>query len=157
MPGHVTLRDVEAPDLPIFYQHQYDPEAANMAGFPSREWEPFIAHWDKTLLNDSIMKKTILVDNQVAGNIVSFVQESKRELGYWIGREYWGKGVATEALSQFLELVQERPLYAHVVKHNIASLRVLEKCGFKLVPTSKTSQMNPAEDDEEFTLVLGNE
>jgi RimJ/RimL family protein N-acetyltransferase len=154
MQAIVTLRDVTSADLPIFYQHQHDPEAANMAGFPSREWEPFIAHWNKILLNDSILKKTILVDGEVAGNIVSFVQEGEREVGYWIGREHWGKGVTTQALRQFLDLVKERPLYAHVAKHNTASLRVLEKCGFKMAPSEKASQLESNGDAEEITLVL---
>jgi RimJ/RimL family protein N-acetyltransferase len=50
------------------------------------------------------------------------------EVGYWIGREYWGKGVATEALSQFLAHAEvRRPLHAAVAKHNVGSIRVLEK------------------------------
>jgi RimJ/RimL family protein N-acetyltransferase len=44
-----------------------------------------------------------------------------RLVGYWIGKEHWGKGVATEC-----------PLHAHVAKHNVGSIRVLEKCGFSL-------------------------
>jgi RimJ/RimL family protein N-acetyltransferase len=155
MPGNVTLRDVTPADLPIFYQHQHDPAAAHMAGFPSREWEPFLAHWNKILLNDSIVKKTIIVDGEVAGNIVSFVQEGEREVGYWIGREYWGKGVATQALRQFLDLVQERPLFAHVAKHNTASFRVLEKCGFRLSPSEEASQLESSGESEEITLVFG--
>ena len=43
-----------------------------------------------------------------------------------------GRGVATEALSAFLRLEPIRPLYAGVAKHNVASIRVLQKCGFKL-------------------------
>jgi RimJ/RimL family protein N-acetyltransferase len=154
MESNVTLKDVTSADLPIFYQHQHDPEAADMAGFPSREWEPFIAHWNKILLNDSILKKTIIVDGEVAGNIVSFVQEGEREVGYWIGREHWGKGVATQALRQFLDLVKERPLYAHVAKHNAASLRVLQKCGFKMKQIEEASKAETSQDGEEFTLVL---
>jgi RimJ/RimL family protein N-acetyltransferase len=154
MPGNVTLRDTNTEDLLVFYQHQHDPEAAKMAGFPSREWEPFIAHWNKILLNDTIVKKTILVDEEVAGNIVSFVQDGEREVGYWIGREYWGRGVATKALRMFLDLVQERPLFARVVKHNTASLRVLEKCGFTITASEETSQSGTSGDTEEITLVL---
>ena len=77
-------------------------------------------------------KQTILVDGQVAGNIGSWPQDGVRLVGYWIGKEYWGKGVATRALAAFLHLVTERPLHAHVAKHNVGSIRVLEKCGFSL-------------------------
>ena len=41
----VGLRDVREADLPIFYEHQRDPDAVRMADFPSREWDPFLAHW----------------------------------------------------------------------------------------------------------------
>ena len=75
---------------------------------------------------------TILLEGQVAGSIVSFAQSGKLQVGYWIGRSYWGQGIATKALSAFLGHVKARPLYAHVAKHNIASLRVLEKCGFTI-------------------------
>jgi len=43
-----------------------------------------------------------------------------------------GQGVATRALAAFLRVVTERPLHAHVAKHNVGSIRVLEKCGFSL-------------------------
>jgi RimJ/RimL family protein N-acetyltransferase len=76
--------------------------------------------------------KTILYNGQVAGNMLSFVMEGKREVGYWIGREYWGRGLATEALKMFLEVEKTRPLYGVVAKHNIGSRRVLEKSGFEI-------------------------
>ncbi len=129
---HVSLRDVLASDLPIFFEHQRDPDAARMAAFPSREREPFMAHWARILADQSIVKQTILVDGQVAGNVVSFEQAGQREVGYWLGREYWGRGVAATALSEFLKLVSVRPLYGYVARRNIASRRVLEKCGFTL-------------------------
>ena len=53
-------------------------------------------------------------------------------VGYWIGKSYWGKGIATKALSEFLGLIKSRPLFAHAAKHNLASVKVLEKCGFKV-------------------------
>ena len=89
-----------------------------------------MAHWAKIMADESVILKTILFDGQVAGNIVSWETSGEREVGYWIGREYWGKGIATKALLLFLGLVKIRPLYAHVAKHNVASRRVLEKCGF---------------------------
>ena len=66
----------------------------------------------------------------MAGNIVSFVNSGEREVGYWIGREFWGRGVATRALAGFLRLEARRPLYAGVARHNAASIKVLENCGF---------------------------
>ena len=127
----VRLRDVEVGDLPIFYEHQLDTDATRMAAFPSRDRAAFDSHWATNILgNPNAITRTVLVDGQVAGNIGSWSQDGVRLIGYWIGKEYWGKGVATNALAAFLHDVTERPLYAHVVTHNVGSIRVLEKCGF---------------------------
>lgn len=134
MPTTILLRSVIASDLPIFFEQQRDPVANEMAAFPARDREAFMAHWAKILADESNILKTILYSDQVAGNMVSWEhpdQGSEREVGYWLGRAYWGKGIATRALSLFLDQVTTRPLYAYVVKHNLASIRVLEKCGFE--------------------------
>jgi RimJ/RimL family protein N-acetyltransferase len=128
--GQVELRDVIESDLPIFYEHQLDPEANRMAAFVARNRDSFMAHWARILIDDSVMAKTVLFDGQVAGNVVSFEQDGQRLVGYWIGKRHWGKGVATRALSEFLEHDTARPLYARVATTNVASIRVLEKCGF---------------------------
>jgi RimJ/RimL family protein N-acetyltransferase len=128
----VHLRDVIESDLPIFYEQQLDPDATQMAAFPSRERETFMAHWAKIMADETVTLKTILFDAQVAGNIVSWQHDGECEVGYWLGKTYWGRGIATRALAAFLGEVTTRPLYAHVVKHNLASRRVLEKCGFRL-------------------------
>ena len=129
----VRLRNVEPGDLPIFYEQQLDADATRMAAFPARDRASFDAHWETNILgNPDAIAQTILVDGEVAGNIGSWPQEGVRLVGYWIGKEYWGKGVATRALFAFLQLVTDRPLHAHVVRHNVGSIRVLEKCGFSL-------------------------
>jgi RimJ/RimL family protein N-acetyltransferase len=104
-----------------------------MAAFPSRDRAAFDAHWATNILgNAAALNRTILVDGQVAGNIGSWAQDGVRLVGYWIGKEHWGNGIATRALTAFLRILTERPLHAHVAKHNVASIRVLEKCGFQL-------------------------
>lgn len=130
----MMLRDVTQDDLPIFFEHQRDPDANRMAAFPAREWDAFMAHWRAKVLGDaSARKKTIVVDGSVAGNIVSWEQAGKRLVGYWVGQGYWGRGVATAALSEFLGYETTRPLYAYVAAHHAGSIRVLEKCGFHRV------------------------
>jgi RimJ/RimL family protein N-acetyltransferase len=126
-----VLRDVAKTDLAVFFEQQLDPEAARMAAFPARDREAFDAHWEKILADETVRAKTIVVDGAVAGNVVSFRHAGKTEVGYWLGREFWGRGLATRALVEFLRLVDERPLYAGVAKHNVGSIRVLEKCGFE--------------------------
>jgi RimJ/RimL family protein N-acetyltransferase len=126
----VVLRDVTEADLPAFFEHQRDPDAVLMAAFPPREWESFMAHWKKVLADDTGLTKTIVCDGEVAGNVVSFERGGVREVGYWVAQSFWGRGVATAALSQFLTVDPTRPLHARVARHNLGSLRVLEKCGF---------------------------
>ncbi len=150
----VVLRDVAEADLPTFYEHQLDPIANEMAAFPARDREAFMAHWHKVLADATVTTKAILFDGQVAGNVVSFDGDGEREVGYWIGREYWGKGVASKALAQFLTVEQTRPLYAHVAKHNLASQRVLEKCGFTFFGEDKVFSDTPGEDVEGVILIL---
>ena len=128
----VRLRKVREGDLPIFYAHQRDPEAVRMAAFPSRDREAFMAHWAKITREETVITRTIVAGGIVAGNIVSFMRGDTREMGYWLGREFWGRGIATKALHLFLSGHTARPLYAGVATHNAASLRVLEKCGFAL-------------------------
>lgn len=133
MRTEIELRDVEPEDLPIFFEHQLDGDAARMAGFPSRDRAAFDAHWAKNILgNPDAVIRTIRFAGKVAGNIGSWRQDGRRFVGYWIGKEYWGRGIATQALARLLRVVTERPLHAHVATHNLASIRVLGKCGFEL-------------------------
>ena len=149
----ILLRDVIEADLPIFFEQQLDPEASAMAAFPSRDRESFMTHWVKIMADKSVILRTIEFAGRVAGSIVSWEQDGKREVGYWLGKEFWGKGVATVALKQFLEIVMTRPLIAHVAKHNIGSRRVLEKCGFTLIGEDKYLDLRGKE-AEEFILKL---
>jgi len=129
----IALRDLIDDDLPILFEFQSDAVAAAMAAFPSRDREAFMAHRARVAQEDANITKTILLDGVVVGDIFSFDRSGEREVGYWIGREYWGKGVATQALDAFLQVDKFRPLTARVANHNAASLRVLEKCGFTVV------------------------
>ena len=155
MTGDVVLRDVTAEDLSIFFDHQRDREANEMAAFPARDIEAFMTHWMKILDDETVTTKTILFEGQVAGNVVSWEQSGKSKIGYWIGKEYWGKGIATRAVSEFLRLVKARPLHAHVAKRNIGSLRVLEKCGFRISGEDQVPSDAADEWIEEFILTLG--
>lgn len=151
----VVLRAVIDSDLPIFFEHQRDPEAITMAAFPSREREAHMAHWARIMADPSNLLRTILVDGQVVGNLVSWDGMDGREVGYWVGREFWGRGIATRALRLFLSEAQTRPLIAHVARHNVASRRVLEKCGFVVTGVAGVLPEPAAEPVAELTLRLG--
>jgi RimJ/RimL family protein N-acetyltransferase len=126
----VALRAVEDADLPIFLAHQDDPVAAAMAAFPTRAPEAFYEHWAEIRADPIVVARTITVDGVVVGDIVCWVEDGRREVGYWIGQEHWGRGYATAALRLLLDEVQERPMMARAAEHNARSQRVLERCGF---------------------------
>ena len=126
----VVLRKVVDPSVPIFFEHQRDAETVRMVAFFSRDRDAFMTHWAKLRREPSNIIQTIVCDGQVAGNIGSWIAEDQRLISYWIGREFWGRGVATAALAAFVAEVKERPLHAFVAKHNVGSIRVLEKCEF---------------------------
>ena len=134
----VVLRPVEPDDLPVFFANQADPGAAALVGLPSRDRAAFDAHWERILADPSGVIRTIVTaDGAIAGNILSFLRDDEREVGYWLGRDFWGRGIATQALSAFLHIETRRPLHAGVAPHNTGSLRVLEKCGFTRLPQAE--------------------
>ena len=128
-----VLRDISEADLDALYEHQVDPEATRMALFPARDRESFDAHWQRLLADDTVTKKIIVYEGNVAGNVLCWEMDGRRLVGYWLGREFWGKGLATQALAELVAEVTARPLHAWVATSNVASIRVLEKCGFVVV------------------------
>jgi RimJ/RimL family protein N-acetyltransferase len=150
----VRLRSVEDGDLDVFFDHQVDPKAIEMAAFPARDKDQFAAHWAKIRADDTMVVRTIVADGMVAGNIGSWQQNGQRLLGYWVGRAHWGRGVATEALARFVDELSTRPLYAHVAVHNVGSIRVLEKCGFRRDRVQEAKAPAPDDGVEEFIFVL---
>jgi RimJ/RimL family protein N-acetyltransferase len=160
MTSDLLLRDVREDDLPIFFEQQLDSDANYMAAFTAKnpsDRDAFTSHWSKILGDDTTTNKTILFAGQVVGHIASFERLGKPEVSYWIGKEYWGRGLATRALSEFLSQVKERPVYARAAKDNKASLRVLEKCGFKITGEDKGFSHARGEEVEEFILELRGE
>jgi RimJ/RimL family protein N-acetyltransferase len=106
-----------------------------MAAFTAKDptdRQAFDAHWEKILADKGITILTILYDGKVAGSVLCHAWGGEPEISYWLGRKFWGKGIATQGLALFLDVVTARPLYARVVKDNIASIRVLEKNRFEL-------------------------
>ena len=133
-----VLRDVLEDDIEVFFEQQNDADAIRMALWAPRERDAFYEHWHRILADDDLVAKTIVSGDEVAGNIGSFSRDGKRLVGYWLGREFWGQGLATRALAELVADL-DRPLYAEVATTNIGSIRVLEKCGFQVVG-SETEQ-----------------
>ena len=134
--GTVTIRPVREEDLPVFFEHLGDERARYQAGFVPTEAtdrEAFVARWRRMLADPSALARTLVWNERAVGHLVLFDLEGQRSVGYWVGREYWGHGVATHGLRAFLDEVSERPLYARVVEDNRASIGVLERNGFRKI------------------------
>ena len=158
LPSNVVLREAQAEDLPLFFEHQLDPEANYMAAFTAKDptdQQAFMAHWTRILGDATNTIRTILIEGQVAGSVSSYEETAGHlEVTYWLGAPYWGKGIATAALGAFLAQVTTRPIYARVAKDNRASLRVLEKCGFTIIDEDKGFANARGQEIEEWLLQL---
>jgi RimJ/RimL family protein N-acetyltransferase len=140
----MLLREVEPADVAVFYEHQADAGAARLAAVPSRDRETHAAHWQKILADpDSLIRTVVTDDGRVAGQVMSFSREGVREVGYWLGREFWGRGLASAAVRAFLEVERHRPLHGAVAEHNTASLHVLERNGFAVVGLERHDDEEP--------------
>lgn len=154
---NVSLRDVTSADLPIFFDHQRDPVAVHLAAFTTKDPDDraaFDYHWARILADEDNLIRTIVVDGAVAGSVSSYVGDIGPEVTYWLGREFWGRGIATAALAQFLRQQTTRPIYARAATDNAASLRVLTKCGFVITGESMGYANARGQEISEYTLEL---
>lgn len=131
------LREAAETDLDVLFAYWNDPEARHMAAFapadPS-DREAFDERWRRHRESDDITALVIEVDGEVVGSIGSWTGDGERGVTFWLGREHWGKGIATRALAHFLaNFERTRPIQATTAHDNVGSQRVLEKCGFRRV------------------------
>ncbi|MFZ1320375.1 MAG: GNAT family N-acetyltransferase [Ignavibacteria bacterium] len=153
MNKQVKLRQSEISDLELFFQFQLDEEANYLAAFTSKDPSDKAAYIEKYTrhLNDpTINNMTILINETIAGSIAKFVLEGDAEITYWIDKNFWGIGIATEALKKLLTIENTRPIFARVAFDNIGSQKVLEKCGFIKTGTDKGFANARQEEIEEF-------
>jgi RimJ/RimL family protein N-acetyltransferase len=134
--SEVRLRPVTEADIPLMFSHQADPVAVRRVVFTSRDYTTFVLHWQRVIGDARFLVRVILEDERLVGNIGAFERNGVREMGYWLDRDAWGRGIATRAVTLFLDLERTRPLHAGVAPHNTASLRVLAKCGFVITGES---------------------
>ncbi|MFJ2588335.1 GNAT family N-acetyltransferase [Streptomyces sp. NPDC087538] len=153
----ITLREVRADDLPLFFAFMSDPESVRTAAFTSEDpadRHAFDAHWQRMLADGSIVMRTVLADGTAIGNAGVYGPPGDRQVTYWIDRALWGRGVATAALSALLDVVPERPLHARAAADNNGSRRVLEKCGFTVTGTDNGYAHARGEETDELLFTL---
>lgn len=154
----VSLRPVHDSDLPVFYRQMNDPESNRVAAFTSPKTADrslFEAHWKGLRESGDVVVRTVLADGDVVGSAAVYGEPGEREVTYWIDRYYWGRGLATAALRALLVEVPERPLYARAAADNAGSLRVLEKCGFRVTAAARGFAHARGEEIDEAVLMLG--
>jgi RimJ/RimL family protein N-acetyltransferase len=154
----ITLREVRDGDLPVFYAQMNDPDGVRMAAFTAKDPSDraaFDAHWARNRHDPAVVMRTVVgEDGEIAGHAAVFGPPEEREVTYWIGREYWGRGVATAALRGLLGVTPDRPLRARAAADNGGSLRVLEKCGFVVTGNERGFANARGEEIDEVVLTL---
>jgi RimJ/RimL family protein N-acetyltransferase len=153
----IRLRNVEPSDISIFFEQHLDPEANRMAAFVRKERQDravFDVHWKRILDSSANVNKTILRGEEVAGCIACFPMEGQLEVTFWVRKKHWGKGVATQALKKLLQEITHRPIFARAAKDNIGSVRVLQKCDFKIIGEDKGFAEGRDEETEEYIFRL---
>ena len=129
------MRERRDEDADAVFDMERDPASVHQAAFGPEhpdDREAFDARWQRVREGAGVAR-IIEIDGRVAGNVFSFVADERRYVGYWIERSQHGRGIASIALAQFIRTIDERPLWAWVAEDNIASRRVLERCGFRAV------------------------
>jgi len=159
MTSKVVLRETTEEDFPVFFEQQLDPIANSVAVFGAKDpadRNAFTAKWSRILADETITNRTIVFEGRVAGQVLSFTApwSGLPEVSYWIGREYWGRGIATRALSLLLGQISLRPIYGRAARENPASIRVLEKCGFKITGSDRSFSDSRGEEVDEVLLEL---
>jgi RimJ/RimL family protein N-acetyltransferase len=132
----IGLRPVQPADLDGLFEQMRDETAVRMAAFTPddpNDRARFDAHMARVLASPDVVHRAIVRDDELVGCIAGFVVDGRTEVTYWVDRGAWGQGIASRALALLLDLVPERPLFARAASDNIASLRVLEKNGFRTV------------------------
>lgn len=153
----VALRPLRESDFDALFRQMSDPESVRMAAFTPEDPDDrhrFDAHMTRVMKSRENINRAITWRGDVVGSIACFLVEGQTEVTYWVDRAVWGRGIASQALVLFLEVVRTRPLHARAASDNAASLRVLEKAGFRIIGTEISFAPGRGADIEETILRL---
>jgi len=139
--GNIILRNWQPKDVKSLAKHANNKKIWDNLrdGFPypytelaAKQWIS-IANEDNPLTNFAIEYKGTAIGG-IGIILKSDVFRMNAEIGYWLGEKYWNKGISTKAVTAMVgysfENFEITRLFAHVFESNIASSRVLDKCGF---------------------------
>ncbi len=141
--GQCQIRSWKFSDFASLIRHANNPAIWRNVrdGFPCPYTESDAERWLAHVLTTTPETQfAIAVDAEAVGGIGIILQDDvhrvSAEVGYWLGQEYWGRGIMTSAVRAFsdysLRTYSLTRVYAHVFEWNQASARVLEKAGFTL-------------------------
>lgn len=137
----ITLRDYKNADIDAIHLllNNYEVSRFLSSRIPFPYTRDDAVWWVETGSKNEITR-VIEFNRQLAGiiGVARGPHENYRcgEIGYWLGQPFWGKGLATLAVSRMTELIFNDTdivrLFAPIYGPNKASMRVAEKCGYKL-------------------------
>jgi [ribosomal protein S5]-alanine N-acetyltransferase len=156
-PLSIKIRPTIIEDLDTLFLFQLDKEGGYLAAFmpedPSDK-TAYINKYTKLLADPNVNNQTIILNDTIVGSIAKFVMNGDAELTYWIDRQFWGQGIATQALTLFLAIETNRPIFGRVAFDNFGSQKVLEKCHFVKVGADKGFANARQTEIEEFIYQL---
>lgn len=153
----IKLDKTTKEDLETLFVFQTNKDGILMAAFTSEnpnDKVEYMKKWAAIVDNPKIKMQTIRLENRIVGSVVHFDIMNETNVSYWIDQEFWGKGIATEALNEFIKGSDKRPLFGRVAYDNFGSQKVLEKCGFKVIGKEKGFANARKKEIEEFVYKL---
>ena len=139
----IVLRSWLEEDAPALFKYASDPEVGPRAGWPPHRSLDESREVIRTVFSGEGMWAVVLKETGepigCAGYLPASlsnlgISEDQCEVGYWIARPYWGRGICTEALRLIVRYCFEEKgfsvLWGDYFPENPASGRVMEKCGF---------------------------
>src|SRR5689334_10256437 len=163
----VVLRELTEDDIPAWFERASDPEAAVLAGDPIPESVEMGVPWlqrhregfrQRASIRWAIVPKDATQSVGTIGLTILSQEECIAELGIVIGRAYWGRGIGTSAAHLVIDyafnVLGLAEIQAEVLQRNLASRRLLEKVGFRLLRSIPGNPESDPNSEDLFLYVL---
>lgn len=159
---YFTLRPLRKSDAKTITRNINDKTIAhNLLSLPYPYTIDDAYDWLRRVRNVARRKKRteinfgIEIDGEIVGGVGIFkIHGHKAEIGYWLARKYWGKGIMTKVVKEITKFgfgkLGLRRIYAHVFPYNKGSMRVVEKAGYKLEGILRKNVMKDGKPIDEY-------